>query len=309
MPDDALSFLLITPLPGWRGAFQAIGPDLAIRLLREEERAALTPVDALIQHYDIHASPEGYWLCYHFDNEHPPENVRFRKRQEAAGKLLAHALYAIQILLPIGSPNLTFLYRSKSNGLILESSQHRPAYIGTLWAGLCDVPESFDADIPIVMERVRDVFRKPILRLQIPIWLLEQGLTAYDRHIRLLLWATGLDGVTQAGGVTAFSERLCALIGSETEIFPPSPTLPAPKYRVRDVAEHLYLLRTEMAHGLPFHERFRRRPGFLDGNDRPICADFASWRYDQVIEECSAFLLCRALREVLLRPDDDAGPE
>jgi hypothetical protein len=75
------------------------------------------------------------------------------------------------------------------------------------------------------------------------------------------------------------------------------------------VAGDLYLLRNEVAHGLPFHEKFRKTRGFLAADGKPISPDFAHYRYDQVLEECAVFLLCKTLRELFLRDPgcDDSG--
>jgi hypothetical protein len=295
-PAETASFLQITPLPDWHGSIQTLAPGLSIRPLDSPERAALEFSDTVLRFHSIEAAARaGHWLCYEFENSHPPENVRYRLRHQAAVKLIHHALYAVQILFPIGAPNLSVLYRRDAAGLQLETAQYRPPFLGTVWARRCDVPESFAADVPTVLDRVREVFRKPVLRLQIP--------------IRLLLWATGLDGVTHSGGVSAFAERLCALIGGGSDIFPPCSALPRPKYKVAEVVEHLYLLRTQMAHGLPFHEQFRKTRGFLAADGRPLSEEFAKYRYDQVLEECSAFLLCKALREVLLRLGEPGDPD
>ena len=70
-----------------------------------------------------------------------------------------------------------------------------------------------------------------------------------------------------------------------------------------DVAEDLYQLRNEMAHGLPFHEKFRKTRGFLGDDGLPIAEEFADYRYDPVLEECAIFLLCKALREILVNDD------
>jgi hypothetical protein len=214
---------------------------------------------------------------------------------------MLHVIYSIQILAPIGATNLFLLYGQSKDGLTLDSTQRRQVFIAPVWARLCDVPTAFRDEIPVVLDRVREVFQKPTLRLQIPVWLLEQGLSAPDRHIRILLWATGLDGITRSGGIVTFSGRLCQLLGPDTLIFPPSAANRRPKYTVVDVVEDLYQLRTEMAHGLPFHERFRKKRGFLAGDDQPVSDEFANYRYDQVLEECAAFLLCKALREIFLR--------
>jgi hypothetical protein len=300
--ESASTFLLLSPLPHWRGAAHSIASGISIRRLSAAERTAVEASDPQLLYHDIDvAARDSCWLCHDFENVAPSETVAYRRRQEAAFKRMLHATYAIQILMPIGAPNLFLLYRQTESGPVLDSTQHRPAFTGPLWAHLCDVPESFGEEIPVVLARVQDAFQKPTLRLQIPVWLLEQGLIAPDRHIRILLWATGLDGITRSGGVAAFNERLCALLGPDTEVFPPANGYRRPKYKVTDVVGDLYLLRTEMAHGLPFHEKFRKTRGFLAQDDLPVADDFAKWRYDQVLEECAAFLLCRALREILLR--------
>jgi hypothetical protein len=299
---SATRFLMLTPLPNWKGPEEPITAGIAIRGLHPPERASLESSDALLHHHDIGEQARGgYWLCYDFENDYPPDNVRHRRRQDAAFKLMLHAMYSAQILAPVGSTNLLLLYRRTDDGLVLDSTQRRQAFIETVWSRLCPVPASFRDDVPLVLERLRQAFQQPILRLQIPIWLLEQGMGAPDRHIRILLWATGLDAITRSGGTTAFCERLCQLLGADAQIFPASTTGLMPKYKVIDVAADLYQLRSEMAHGLPFHEKFRKKRGFVIDGDQSISPDFADYRYDQVLEECAGFLLCKALRQVLLR--------
>jgi hypothetical protein len=297
---SASVFLLLSPLPQWRGNSQAVAPGFDIRRLAAPERAAVDEADRQLLYHGIHPDArDGFWLCHEFVAD--ANSVVAQRRCDAALKQMLYAIYAIQILLPIGAPNLFLFYRRTAVGLLLDSTQHRPAYGGTAWAHQCDVPDFLREDISALFARVEVVFRKPTLRLQIPIWLLEQGLIAPDRHIRILLWATGLDGITRSGGIAAYCERLCGLLGADTLVFPASAHYPRPKYKIADVVNDLYLLRTEMAHGLPFHERFRKTRGFLAEGDVPVAAEFADWRYDHVLEECSAFLLCSALREVLVR--------
>jgi len=300
--DPATAFLLVCPMPGWRKGGQTIASGIRLGRLTPPEQEAVASSNALLRHHNIDASAkDGYWLCYEFENPYPPDNVRYRRRQEAAFKLILHVMYSIQILLPIGAPNLFLLLRETDTGLTVDSTRHRPAFIGAVWARYCDVPESFGEDIPLILSRLRQVFQKPILRLQIPVWLLEQGLIASDRHIRILLWAIGLDGITSGGGVASFSERLCSLLGADAGIFPGDGNGRRPSYKVADVLQDLYLLRTEMAHGLPFHEKFRKKRAFFADEDRPVFGEFAGCRYDQILEECAAFLLCKALKEILLR--------
>ena len=300
--DASRVFLLISPLADWNGQPQRITDGMEIRRLLPAEKSKLQDSNILLHHHEIGGSArDSYWLCYEFENSHPFDDVRRRRRQEAALKLMLHAMYSIQILAPIGGSGVFLLFQKTEAGLILESIQRRQALLGTIWSRACNPPASFPDEIGAVLDRVREAFQKPILRLQIPVWLLEQGMAAPDRHIRILLWATGLDGITRSGGTAAFAERLCELLGADSRVFPPNAAGHEPKYRVAEVVEDLYLLRNEMAHGLPFHEKFRKTQGFLRDDGQPIAPEFANYRYDRVLEECAIFLLCRSLREVLLR--------
>jgi hypothetical protein len=283
------SFLLLSRLPNWTGRDTELAPGLGIRRLNQWEREA---VDS--------GEQDGYWLCHEFDNPHPPEIGRHKKRREAAFRLMLHAVYAVQVLVPCGSPGVFLLYRKNAGGWSLEATERRQPFLPTEWGRRCWVPAAFAVDAPVMLERVLEAFYKPVIQLQIPIWLLEQGMAAPDQHIRILLCATGLDSLTKASGQAVFKERLCDLLGADTLIFPPDATGRQPRYRVGDVAGHLYQLRNEMAHGLPFQAIFHKKLGFLDDAGEPLAREYAKYRYDKVLEECAVFLLCRALREVLL---------
>jgi len=264
-----LAHALLSPLSNWRGGETALAAGLRIRKLED-----------------------GHHFCHEFDNPHPPGSARNKKRREAAVRLLTHAAYASQILVPCG---WTGVIRTP------ETTEHRMPFLPTAWGARCVVPPNVAEEAPLMLERVQDVFLKPILRLQIAIWLLEQGMGAPDQHIRILLCATGLDSLTRASGQAAFSERLSNLLGGDSLIFPPDEAGRQPRYRVADVAGHLYQLRNEMAHGLPFQAIFHKKTGFLATDGEPVAPEFARYRYDKVLEECAVFLLCRALREVLLK--------
>jgi hypothetical protein len=263
---------------------------MVIRRLNEAERAAVGDT-----------AEEGYWLCHEFQNPYSEELARYKKRRETAFRQILYATYAIQILVPCGAASHFLSFRKTEEGLIPDGTDRRQPFLATEWGRRCYLSSTFAADAPALLERVLEAFYKPVLRLQIPIWLLEQGLAAPDQHIRILLCATGLASLTKASGQAVFRERLSALLGADTLIFPPDITGCQPRYRVEDVAGHLYQLRNEMAHGLPFQPIFHKKQGFLTLAGEPVAKEFARYRYDKVLEECAVFLLCRALREVLLR--------
>jgi hypothetical protein len=284
------SYALLSPLANWRGGETIIAAGLRIRRLDESERDLVESGD-----------PDGHWLCHEFENPHQPETARHKKRRETALRLVTHAVYASQILVPCGWTGVIRMRRSEGpESWTREPTEHRLAFLPTAWGQRCLALAAAE-EAPLMLERVQEVFLKPILRLQIAIWLLEQGMAAPDQHIRILLCATGLDSLTRASGQAAFSERLCDLLGGDTLIFPPDEAGRQPRYRVADVAGHLYQLRNEMAHGLPFQAIFHKKTGFLGADGEPVAPEFARYRYDKVLEECAVFLLCRALREVLLK--------
>jgi hypothetical protein len=265
-----------------------LSADLAIRKLHDSERAAAGDGD-----------PDGHWICHQFDNPYEEELARHKKRRETAFKLMLYATYTVQVLLPCGSTGLFQLFRRDGEAWAECSVERRQQMLPTEWAVRCAVPDWFEQEAPAMLERVLEAFYKPNLRLQIPLWMMEQGLAAPDPHIRILLCATGLDSLTKASGQTVFKERLCSLLGGDTLIFPPDCEGRQPRYRVEEVAGHLYQLRNEMAHGLPFGAIFHKKTGFLNSSGEPVAAEVARYRYDKVLEECAVFLMCRTLRRVL----------
>ena len=280
---------MLSPLPGWNGASAELAPNLGIRQLTQSEFEQLGS-----------GENGGYCLYYEFDNPYPKDLARYRKRLQAAFRLLLHAVYTIQVMVPCGWTGVFLLCRRQGEQWICEATERRQPFLATDWGRKSVVPAAFSAEAPTLLERIVEAFLKPVQRLQIPIWLLEQGMAAPDQHIRILLCATGLDSLTKASGQTVFRERVCNLLGADTLIFPPDEAGNQPCYRVTDVAGHLYELRNEMAHGLPFQAIYHKKQGFLDVNGAPLTPECARYRYDKVLEECAVFLLCRALREVLL---------
>jgi hypothetical protein len=283
------SYLLLSALPNWKGGDVRLSADVAIRTLKDGERPVVDAGDA-----------DGYWLCHEYDNPHPEELARHKKRRETAFKLMVYSTYAVQALVPCGGTGTFLLFRWSNEGWIQCGVERRQQMLPTEWGTKCAVPAQFASDAPAMLERVLEAFYKPVLRLQIPLWMMEQGLAAPDQHIRILLCATGLSSLTKASGQAVFKERLCSLLGANTLILPPDCSGRQPGYRVEEVAGHLYQLRNELAHGLPFGAIFHKKTGFLDCSGQPVAEELARHRYDKVLEECAVFLMCRAMREVLL---------
>jgi len=128
---------------------------------------------------------------------------------------------------------------------------------------------------------------------------LQHGLQGTEIHIRILLLVTGIDSLLMANGVNEFCSRIENLLGPEFPIFPSDRYNRQPGYKVGEVGQDLYELRSEIAHGRGISKRFREPTGFLDSSGAPLSTAFATYRYRHVLEECAAFLLCQAIRKVV----------
>ena len=79
-------------------------------------------------------------------------------------------------------------------------------------------------------------------------------------------------------------------------MFNPRPDGVRPKYKVGEVANDLYALRSEIAHGAYEDKRFSEVIGFWPEDGTAINDSFTR---AQVLEECSLFLLQTALMSAL----------
>jgi hypothetical protein len=147
---------------------------------------------------------------------------------------------------------------------------------------------------------VADVFLRSVVRLQNPVLLLEHGLQSTNLHIRVLLWATGIDALLMAIKANDFCDCLVNLLGADTFVFPPDRFFNRqPRYTVGDVVKDLFELRSEIAHGKTIGKKFRESTGLQNVDGRSVASPADKFQYRQVLEECAAFLLCAALRKVL----------
>src|ERR1039458_5940837 len=158
------SFLLLSPLPNWRGAGAEFAPNLGIRRLTQSELGLVGS-----------GEDGGYCLYYEFDNPYAKDLARHRKRLQAAFRLLLHAVYAIQVMVPCGWTGVFLLCRRQGEQWIREATERRQPLLATDWGQKCIVPATFAAEAPALLERIVDAFLKPVLRLQIPIWLQGPG--------------------------------------------------------------------------------------------------------------------------------------
>lgn len=290
-------YIFIAPLKRWEGKEGSITGSLSVKRGDDGMFPDLDSWAYFLSQLDLkELKSVRHWLWYEFQSPWP----RNTHVEAAALARFDFAQYALQLLAPIGSRGLVLMAGRIGGKLMLETGHHRLPLNETVWGRLVSIPGTLPTELPVIMERIEEAFRRPIIRVQNPVYLLEHGLQATNLHIRVLLWTTGLDGLLMANTRKEFVDRLQNLLGADTPVFPPDKIMNRqPKYRVSDVAGDLYELRSQIAHGREISKRFRETTGFkaVDGGD--ISGAFSDCQYRQVLEECAVFLLASALRKVL----------
>jgi hypothetical protein len=133
-----------------------------------------------------------------------------------------------------------------------------------------------------------------------PIRLFEQGLISHHPYIRIFLWVTAIDSILMAVNKARFIQRLSSFFGPASPVFAPSnDSLDWGKFLIEDLAEDLYVLRSEVAHGRAIGETFWKERAdlntfwpWLPQNDPP--------RYLHLLEEAALSLISRILRKIIV---------
>ncbi len=242
-----------------------------------------------------------YWVRHEFSGTTDSGTVH--EDPEAIG-VVDRALLAAQLLKPIGTMNVRFVVAELAGQPCIRTVFRGARMTEPIWARVSEVNEPALQKLPKLFERLRMAESQALIRVVNPLRLLGHGLQASEVHIRILLCTAGLDVLLMAGGGAKFSRNLCNLLGADAFVFPPGKLLTTqPKYRVGSIAGDLYELRNKVAHGLEIPRKFREETGFLAEDDtfalEPI-PGYGRHLYRDVLGECAVFLLCKALKRVLL---------
>jgi hypothetical protein len=290
-------YFFIAPLKGWDGTDGPITGNLSIKRGDDLTFPDLDEWAYFLSQHDLRELKSvRHWLWYEFESPWP----RNTQAEKSALVRFDAVQYSLQILAPRGSRGLVLMARRIGDRLMLESGHHRLPLNETVWGRLATVPGNVLAELPIVIDRIEEAFRRRIIRLQNPVYLLEHGFQATNLHVRVLLWTTGLDSLLMANTRNEFVERLHNLLGAGASIFPPDKIMGRqPKYTVGDVSGDLYELRSEIAHGREIGKKFREKTGFKMVDGLEMSGVFTNYQYRQVLGEAAVFLLASALRKVL----------
>lgn len=236
-----------------------------------------------------------FWFLMQFEDEH----ILLEVNTETYYRSVLSAMYALQLIAPIGAPNFVIFSGREQHGLAIDSMTVFQALSSTRWARACGFQEATRSEFVALADGVNTALKGSTVRLKNALFLLEHGMRASAPYLPLLFWTTGLDALMMAITSDAFQRRLSNFLGANTLVLPAISTIGQPKYRVHEVLGDLFELRSIIAHGRRVEGKFLARCGLRMLDDHPTgIQEVDSCRYSQVLEECALFLLCRTLRRI-----------
>jgi hypothetical protein len=231
-------------------------------------------------------------IAYDWDS-HVPRDGRSPENR------LADTRLALQVAAPMGTFVSVCIREQDDSENPRLMTTRLEQFTGTTWSrrwGFDDMPAT---EIEKVVNGVIQILNANDARTANPIRLFEQGLISHHPYIRIFLWVTAIDSILMAVKKDKFVQRLSAFFGSASPVFVPrNDPLDWGKFLIEDVAEDLFVLRSEVAHGRAIGETFWRgrddlKPlwPWFPPNDPP--------RYLHLLEEAALSLVSRIFRKII----------
>lgn len=274
-----------------------LGPDLSLLKANESLRCAGDLlVMSKVQHDAMRRCP---WFLVQ-------RTVAAAGRSNDANKCtesLQDALMALQIVKPIETDGFIFQGDEWSADKIDWHGTHiRWPMSGGQWARL----RLFDALLltkaESILERVQAVMAGTVIAMKNAVHLLQLALEHPHPYVACLLAVTGLEAVFDSNDRWDFETKLCDLLGPSTLAFPDwnSPDFPPLPYTVKDLAVHLYTLRSKVAHGADLRDAIHDKNSPVDLLQlREYIPSTEPVRYAMLLGESSIYLLGRVLQRVI----------
>jgi hypothetical protein len=218
------------------------------------------------------------------------------KRQHRAVEIVRYTRLAIQLVAPVGCNESTIVI-SGPNGV---STVHPPPMPSTPWGRISMFENASLADIRRVVRGVNSILRFRVPRLINSLNFLELGFGAENPYISTFLWVSGLDAILMAGTPQNFRQRLVNVLGERSFVLPKVDPGGQPKYRVGEIAEEVYELRSKIAHGSLIPKKFLEQVRLKNTSDRNIESYAPPTQYLHIVRECALFLLIGVLKKIFL---------
>jgi hypothetical protein len=214
--------------------------------------------------------------------------------------LLSDTLLALQIAAPIGTFLSVCIREEDTGGIPLLRTTRLERFHGTAWSRMRGFSGMTTPVVRSVVDGVIDILQKGNPRAANPLRLFQNGLASTNPYIRILLWVTAIDGILMAVKQNLFVERICALLGADSLVFPIQDDVFIQRSTtVRKVAGDLFQLRSELAHGQAISRQFWEARDDL-ADFLPSSVYQQPPRYHHLLEEVALSLLTRIVRLVIL---------
>ena len=217
-------------------------------------------------------------------------------RQHRAAEIVRYTRLAIQLVAPVGCNESTIVISGPTG----VSTIHPPPMPSTPWGRIGAYENASLGEIRRVVRGVNSIFRFRVPRLINSLNFLELGFSAQNPYISAFLWVSGLDAVLMAGTPLNFKQRLVNVLGEQSFVLPRVDPGGQPKYRVRELAEDVYELRSKIAHGSLIPTKFLQNERLKNVQDQVIESYAPPTQYLHIVRECALFLLIGVLKKIFL---------
>jgi hypothetical protein len=175
-------------------------------------------------------------------------------------------------------------------------------YAVSRWAQLLKIDDLAVNDLKALIAGTLSALESESVACRNPFQYFELGLQTAVNHMKAgaLLWMIGLDALLAAQKDTVFSARLCRLLGKDTRVFPNDYAGRRPVYTVGSVALDIYHLRNQIAHGDRIRPEYMEKSEFQFEPPELRYLRIGECSYQSVLYEGALFILCAALRSVIL---------
>ena len=240
-----------------------------------------------------------FWMCVERECE-PPHNQHSLLQETAED--VRTAMLGFQIWMPKGWSAVIVNSEENQDGTWRVVTASFPeSYFLSQWAKHLRVDARPVEELALIIEGVFVADESAAVSAKNPFQYLEIGLqTAFNhRKAGALLWMIGLDALLAAQKADVFKSRLCRLLGASSYLFPRDTFGRQPIYKVGDVAEDIYLLRNQIAHGDRIRPKFMAKQEFAI---EPNVFQYSPWErsYQMILCDAALFALCAALRRVII---------
>ena len=215
-----------------------------------------------------------------------------------------NGLMALQIVKPV--PTIGYIFPGTAIGegyVSVNHTERRPAMFAGEWSALRRFDHGLINHSKALMPKVLARMETGSAEQRNSVILLQLALEHFHPLVKGLFAVMGLEALLDSQDRNDFRRKLCARLAESTCVFPDwnSPSAPPPsRYRVADIALHLYTLRSKIAHGVDLRKAAHDKNVPVDLTGRVELIEQLEPRpYGSLLSEAAVYILCLVLQREL----------